>query len=273
MNSQQIRPCDPTQQAAQVAVAPPARDQLEHLCRYVLRPPLTVERLTESSHGQLLYEVPHPRRDGSTHLLLDPLELIEKLSVLVPAPRLHLLRFHGVMAPHAARRSQAIPRPSAATSQAIEARVANAGPSAVAGSLPACSWGLSWSALLKRGLRHRCACLPSVRRPPAYRGRPHCWPAPPGLARAPGTRRSGRRPRTLALSAPVRQVSLSSHFGSLQPGLPRRAGPRLPTPRSGPARAPPPPVHQDGPNCSRATASVPFLSRPAGHDQPPVPPS
>ena len=34
-----------------------------------------------------------------------------------------------------------------------------------------------------------------------------------------------------------------------------------------PARAPPPPGHQDGPYCSRATASVP-LSRPVGHDQP-----
>jgi hypothetical protein len=40
--------------------------------------------LTESSGGQLLYQLPHPRRDGSMHLLLDPLELIEKLSVLIP---------------------------------------------------------------------------------------------------------------------------------------------------------------------------------------------
>jgi len=31
--------------------------------------------LTESSHGQLLLELPHPRADGATHLLLDPLEL------------------------------------------------------------------------------------------------------------------------------------------------------------------------------------------------------
>jgi hypothetical protein len=39
-----------------------------------LRPPLALERLSETSHGQLLYELPHPRADGSTHLLLDPLE-------------------------------------------------------------------------------------------------------------------------------------------------------------------------------------------------------
>ena len=46
--------------------------------------------------------VTSPRRDGSTHLLLDPLELIEKLSVVIPAPRFHRLRFHGLLAPHGA---------------------------------------------------------------------------------------------------------------------------------------------------------------------------
>ncbi|MCI0421766.1 MAG: transposase, partial [Acidobacteria bacterium] len=50
-----------------------------------------------SSGGLLLYQLPHPRRDGSTHLLLDPLALIEKLSVLIPPPRCHLLRFHEIL--------------------------------------------------------------------------------------------------------------------------------------------------------------------------------
>lgn len=57
-----------------MAVSAHARERLEHLCRYLLRPPLALERLSETSHGQLLYELPHPRADGSTHLLLDPLE-------------------------------------------------------------------------------------------------------------------------------------------------------------------------------------------------------
>ncbi|MBI4634709.1 MAG: transposase [Candidatus Rokubacteria bacterium] len=78
---------------ANVALPAHAREQLEHLCRYLLRPPLALGRLTESSGGQLLYELPHPRRDGSTPLALDPLELIEKLSVLIPSPRFHPLRF------------------------------------------------------------------------------------------------------------------------------------------------------------------------------------
>jgi hypothetical protein len=49
---------------------------VERLCRYLLRPPLALERLTESSDGQLL-----------SALLLDPLELLEPLAALGPAPR------------------------------------------------------------------------------------------------------------------------------------------------------------------------------------------
>ena len=95
---------------ADVAVPAHARERLEHVGRSLLRPPSALERLTESSHGQLLYELPHPRRDGSTHLLLDPRELIEKLSVLIPAPRFCLLRYQGILAPYASSPAQVIPR-------------------------------------------------------------------------------------------------------------------------------------------------------------------
>jgi Putative transposase len=62
-----------------------------------LRPPLALERLTKSSRGQVVFELPHPRADGATHLLLDPLELIEKLTLPIPPSRFHTLRFHGVL--------------------------------------------------------------------------------------------------------------------------------------------------------------------------------
>ena len=39
---------------ANVALPAHARAGREHLCRYLLRPPLALERLTESSGGQLL---------------------------------------------------------------------------------------------------------------------------------------------------------------------------------------------------------------------------
>jgi len=137
---------------ANVALPAHAREGREHLCRYLLRPPLALERLTESSAGQVLYELAHPRADGATHLLLDPLELIEKLGVLVPAPRTHLLRYHGVLAPAAAWRSLIVPRPSAAVGAEASAGVADEparqlSPSAAAPAPPARP---DWAALLKR---------------------------------------------------------------------------------------------------------------------------
>jgi len=41
-------------------------------------------------------------RDGTTHLVMTPLEFLQHLAALVPRPRLHLIRFHGVLAPNAA---------------------------------------------------------------------------------------------------------------------------------------------------------------------------
>ena len=48
------------------------------------------------------YQFRRPRRDGSTALVLDPLELLERLAALVPAPGRPLLAYNGVLAPHAA---------------------------------------------------------------------------------------------------------------------------------------------------------------------------
>jgi hypothetical protein len=69
---------------ADVAVPARRRDQLEKLCRYIVRPPLALERLTESPGGQLLYQLRRAWSDGSTALLLEPLELLERLAALVP---------------------------------------------------------------------------------------------------------------------------------------------------------------------------------------------
>jgi hypothetical protein len=76
----------------------------------LFRPPLALERLTESSGGQLLYQLRRPWCDGSTALLLDPLEFLERLAALVPAPRRPWLAYHGVLGPHAAWRAFAVPR-------------------------------------------------------------------------------------------------------------------------------------------------------------------
>jgi hypothetical protein len=35
-------------------------------------------------------------RDGTTHIVFTPHELIEKLIPLIPRPRCHLVRYHGL---------------------------------------------------------------------------------------------------------------------------------------------------------------------------------
>jgi len=51
-----------------------------------------------------------PWRDGTTHLVMSPLEIMQRLAALVPRPRLHLIRFHGVLAPNAKLRAQVVPQ-------------------------------------------------------------------------------------------------------------------------------------------------------------------
>ena len=61
------------------------------------------------SDGRLLYRFKRPWRDGTTHIVLTPLELLEKLSAIVPAPKTHLVRYSGIFAPAAKWRSLIVP--------------------------------------------------------------------------------------------------------------------------------------------------------------------
>lgn len=92
-------------------VAVPARDRrrLERLCRYVARPPLASERLEERSDGKLALRLKTRWRDGTTHVLMERSELIERLVPLIPPPRAHQLRYHGILAPGASQRDQIVP--------------------------------------------------------------------------------------------------------------------------------------------------------------------
>ncbi|MBI3856235.1 MAG: transposase, partial [Planctomycetes bacterium] len=86
------------------------RAGLEKLCRYVLRPPFAEDRIERLGDGRIAYGFRRRRPDGSTHVVLEPLQFLEKLAALVPPPRAHLLRYHGVLAPHSALRRAVIPR-------------------------------------------------------------------------------------------------------------------------------------------------------------------
>jgi len=94
---------------AGLGIQPHQREKLERLCRYVSRPPIAVERLALTSSGQVRYQLKTPYRDGTTHIVLEPLDLMARLAALVPPPRMHLTRFHGVFAPHSKLRAAVTP--------------------------------------------------------------------------------------------------------------------------------------------------------------------
>ena len=90
-------------------MAPPRRcsalgqaqcDKLERPCRLFSRPSAASERLAITAAGSLRYALETPCRDGATHIVLEPLGFIARVAALVPPPRMHLPRFHGVIALH-----------------------------------------------------------------------------------------------------------------------------------------------------------------------------
>ena len=72
------------------------RQKLERLCRYITRPPVAIERLSLTPQGSIRYSLKTPYRDGTTHVIVEPLDFIARLASLVPSPRVNLTRFRGV---------------------------------------------------------------------------------------------------------------------------------------------------------------------------------
>ncbi|MCC7100947.1 MAG: transposase [Rubrivivax sp.] len=137
---------------AAVRVQAHDRKRLEQLCRYITRPALSDERVQLNAAGQVELKLKTPWRDGTTHLVMSPLEFMQRLAALVPAlvprPRLHLIRFHGVLAPNAKLRSLVVPKgppvqeePAAEAASAAECEVQN---------VQARPHHISWARLLKR---------------------------------------------------------------------------------------------------------------------------
>ena len=97
---------------ANVAIAAKDRQGLEHLARYICRPPIGANRLTELPDGRLALRLRRSFSDGSESVIFTPGELIEKLLNLIPRPRTHAIRFHGFFAPAAKIRAKVVPTPT-----------------------------------------------------------------------------------------------------------------------------------------------------------------
>ena len=115
----------------------PAGDHLgrERLCRYITRPPFSMERFTRLDDGRIAYRVRHPLGPDKTHRILTPLELMARLAALVPPPRFPLLRYAGVFAANSPWRSAVVPRPPEASAACRHAPAAG-GPAAPSPAVP-----------------------------------------------------------------------------------------------------------------------------------------
>jgi len=88
---------------ASVRIEATDRTGLERLIRYCARPPFALDRLhlVGGRSDQILYLLPKPDLAGRTALRLSALEFLDRLATILPPPRIHRHRYHGVFAPNA----------------------------------------------------------------------------------------------------------------------------------------------------------------------------
>ncbi len=65
---------------AEVRLAINQRHKLEHLCCYITRPAIANERLQRNGEGQVVLQLKSPYHDGTTHIVMEPLEFLASAS-------------------------------------------------------------------------------------------------------------------------------------------------------------------------------------------------
>ena len=136
------------------------------------------------------YQLKTPWKNGTTHVEFEPVEFIAKLAALVPPPRAHLTRFHGVCALNAKLRAQLTPsgrgkRPPA-DAESSEASTHHRTPIERPRDDPGSSPGQALGAAAQARLQHRREHMRPLRRHAADRGqhrRTHRHPRPLRKAR------------------------------------------------------------------------------------------
>ncbi len=98
------------------------RKRLERLCRYIARPPLSLERLESHPDGRVRIRFKSAWKDGTHSVLLEPLDFISRLCALIPPLRFHMLRYHGVLAGHSRDRAEVVPSETLEDESALETK-------------------------------------------------------------------------------------------------------------------------------------------------------
>jgi hypothetical protein len=89
-------------------VAAKDRNRLERMLRYMLRPPVAQGRLVDFTDGRVALELKQPWDDGTSHIVFEPLELLEKLAAIIPRPQSNQIIYHGVLGARAKWRKQVV---------------------------------------------------------------------------------------------------------------------------------------------------------------------
>jgi hypothetical protein len=95
-------------------------------------------------------------RGGSLFLVLTPDELLARLATLVPPPRVHGVRYHGVFAPNARARPRMVPQPLESMPRAPPTPADASASSSTSGKpprrhdRPTRSYRVPWADLLKK---------------------------------------------------------------------------------------------------------------------------
>lgn len=82
----------------------------ERLCNYLLRPPLSNDRLTRTQDGKYRIALKRIWDDGTSAIVVSGEELLARLAVLVPPPRVHTTRYFGAWAPRSKLRRFVVPQ-------------------------------------------------------------------------------------------------------------------------------------------------------------------
>jgi hypothetical protein len=83
----------------------------ERLCRYAARPPLAEDQLRRLEDGRIELSLRRRANNGQRVIALEPMRLLRRLCWLVPPPRQHQVRYHGILAPAARLRRDVVPKP------------------------------------------------------------------------------------------------------------------------------------------------------------------
>jgi hypothetical protein len=92
----------------------------EALCKYVLRPAVAQERVTQGPDGLVRIALKKPFSDGTVAVDMDPLSLLCRLAASVPPPRFHTVKYAGVLAPASKLRPRIVPKPPPGPANDVE---------------------------------------------------------------------------------------------------------------------------------------------------------